>query len=879
MGMLHPYPRRILLVEGDEHAYRLVYDLLSSPCFSGSTLDRVSDYDQVLDTLLKKEFDICLLDDRPGTRSAMELLEEVIRSGCPTPVIFLSGAKDDEIGLSAMKTGAADYLMKDQLNAALLERSMRYAMEIRRKNEELLQFKAMAGRQGAEQTRREYDDRYRLAMEATNDWIWELNIKTGEVQRNQALFFMLGYRAEAFRGRIEEWRGFVHPDDFETVWNALHDYIEGKIKKYDVEYRMLHKSGKVVWVHSRGKVVAFDENGNPSRMVGTISDITQRKRAEEMLNLSEEKFAAAFANNPAAIVMTHLEDGLFFDVNDTWLRLSGYKRDEVIGNYARNMGIWPTTEDFSRFIGELREKGFVRGLEQEFLKKSGERFVAQVSAQVMNVQGENIILATLVDITARRRAEEELQFHKTILEETGKIAKVGGWQFDALTGQGFWTDEVARIHDVDPALPTSMDVGIQYYADESREKIRAAVKEAIECGVPYDLELELVSAKGIRKWIRTIGHPVMKDGRVMEVKGSFQDISDRIQAQRALRESEERFRSLVKLAPVPMGLAGRDGAISFVNDRFTEVLGYTIEDIPTIEAWWRLAYPDSSYRERVLEGWQAALDQAAQRGGFTGPAEFNVICKDGRAKVLEISKIIVGDSLLASFIDLTERKRAEDALRDSLNEKTALLNEVHHRVKNNLQIVSSLLGLQAGRTDNREAVDILNDTRNRVKAMALLHETLYRSGSLARINFSTYVKDLCGQLLLSFGPVAKRVKLEYEMTQIGLPMKQAIPCGLIVSELVSNALEHGFTGKNSGRILLRLHIIEQQTLALGVRDEGVGLSKGFDPTGASTLGIQLVSRLAGQLGGRLEVEQPQDGGAYFRVVFPTPEGSILQDEP
>lgn len=877
MGPPQPYPMRILLACDDERDHSPVDNLLLAPFSSASSIALVPEYDEALARLLAGEFDVCLLSSRLGARNAMEFLDEVIQAGCPTPVIFLTGPGDRETGLGALERGAVDYLAWDQLDEPLIERSMRYAMQIARKNEELRKARATAWRQEAETALHESADRYLLAMEAINDGIWDYHVKTGEVRRNKALSLMLGYPPEAFKGRVEQWREFVHPDDLATVWNSLQSYLKGKIKKYDVEYRMLHRSGKTVWIHSRGKIVAFDENSNPSRMIGTHCDITDRKRTEEMLQLSEEKFALAFAENPAAIVLIRLEDGLFFDVNDTWLALTGYGRNEIIGNKARKMGIWPSREAFFRFVEELRGKGFVRGWEQEFLKKSGERFVAQVSAQILSVQGETMVLATMVDITARRRAEEELQFHKTILEETGKIAKVGGWRFDALTGEGFWTQEVARIHDLDPAFSPSRDIGIKFYTGESREKIELAVKEAVEHGTSYDLELQIVSAKGVGKWVRTIGHPVIKDGRVVEVKGSFQDISDRIQVETALRESEERFRSLVKLAPVPMGLTGIDGVISFLNDRFTQLLGYTIKDIPTIEEWWNRAYPVLDYRKQVAQMWKAALDRAALGRGFIEPAEFTVICKDGSAKVLEISAIVVGDSLLASFFDLTERKRAEVALLDSVKENTALLNEVHHRVKNNLQIVSSLLGLQAGRSENPQVVDVLKDTRNRVKAMALLHETLYRSGNLARVNFATYVKDLCGQLLISFGPVAKRVKLDYELAPIGLPLKYAIPCGLIVGELVSNALKHGFPGNGSGRIFLRLDRIDQRSLALGVRDEGMGLSKSFDPTGTSTLGIQLVSKLAAQLGGQLEVERPPDGGACFRVVFPMPKDSIFQD--
>ena len=149
-------------------------------------------------------------------------------------------------------------------------------------------------------------------------------------------------------------------------------------------------------------------------------------------------------------------------------------------------------------------------------------------------------------------------------------------------------------------------------------------------------------------------------------------------------------------------------------------------------------------------------------------------------------------------------RQVEEALRKSLDEKVALLKEVHHRVKNNLQIVASLLGLQAGRSVNRKVVGVLQDTRSRVRSMALLHETLYRSGNLARINFAAYLRDLCGQLLLASGPVASRVRMEYRVFQISLPMEQALPCGLIVNELVSNALKHGFPGRHTWKHLRRV---------------------------------------------------------------------------
>jgi len=144
-------------------------------------------------------------------------------------------------------------------------------------------------------------------------------------------------------------------------------------------------------------------------IIRAIRYAIERKQADVALGLSEEKFAKAFATNPAAIAMTQLEDGLFLEVNDTWVSLNGYSRDEVIGQSARKLPIWPTAEAANRFVQELREKGALRGWEQKFRNKSGGFFVAQLSAQVLTIHGERVILSTMVDITERKKMEEALQ--------------------------------------------------------------------------------------------------------------------------------------------------------------------------------------------------------------------------------------------------------------------------------------------------------------------------------------------------------------------------------------------------------------------------------------------------------------------------------------
>ncbi|HMK65617.1 MAG TPA: sensor histidine kinase, partial [Thermodesulfobacteriota bacterium] len=217
--------------------------------------------------------------------------------------------------------------------------------------------------------------------------------------------------------------------------------------------------------------------------------------------------------------------------------------------------------------------------------------------------------------------------------------------------------------------------------------------------------------------------------------------------------------------------------------------------------------------------------------------------------------------------DISERKKAEESLKNSLAEKIALLKEVHHRVKNNLQIIASLLSLQAGHTTSREVADILSDTRSRVRSMALLHEMLYQSGTLASINFKAYGKELCTQLLRSCSPAGARITVEVKMAPLALGLEQAVPCGLILSELVSNALKHGFSHKRTGTIEVSLEK-EDQMLFLSVKDDGEGLPIDFDPAQTGTLGLKLVSNLAAQLGGRLNIKGPEVKGSVFEVIFP-----------
>jgi two-component sensor histidine kinase len=217
-------------------------------------------------------------------------------------------------------------------------------------------------------------------------------------------------------------------------------------------------------------------------------------------------------------------------------------------------------------------------------------------------------------------------------------------------------------------------------------------------------------------------------------------------------------------------------------------------------------------------------------------------------------------------IEIEERERAEQQIRVSLKEKEMLLQEIHHRVKNNLQVISSLLNLQAGYIESEEIQAVFRDSQNRVRSMALVHEKLYRSTDLARVDLAEYIRNLATFLFGSYQAAAGRIALEVQADKVLLGIDAAVPCGLILNELISNTLKHAFPDGRSGQIWVELGQDDNRQVTLVVADNGIGLPPDFDILETDSLGMQLVDTLIEQLDGTLEIQS--QAGTQFTITFP-----------
>ena len=354
--------------------------------------------------------------------------------------------------------------------------------------------------------------------------------------------------------------------------------------------------------------------------------------------------------------------------------------------------------------------------------------------------------------------------------------------------------------------------------------------------------------------VRTRSIPIQGRELTMTV---IRDMTARKKTEERLRESEESYRELAESITDVFFAMDNDLTITHWNKASEYLTGVTARDAigrPLTEVFPELL---GNRADEIL----ARVIQSR------GPQSFLTEYSLGGAKaVLEVRTYPTRRGLSVFLEDITTRTRAEQQLKASLHEKEALLKEIHHRVKNNLQIISSLLSLQSDHITPENAGEALRDSQNRVRSMAIIHEQLYSSGDLAKIDFSQYIKDLTAQLFRTYSVQARSIELQLDVDPVILEIDRAIPCGMIINELLTNCLKHGFKGRTQGEITITLHPEEGGLIRISVSDDGVGISPDVDIMNSPSLGMKLVRTLTDQLRGQITVNRVK--GAQFIVVFP-----------
>ncbi len=585
-------------------------------------------------------------------------------------------------------------------------------------------------------------------------------------------------------------------------------------------------------------------------VLSAIVDISSRKRLEE-------RFRQVVESAPNAMVMIS-EKGKIEMVNAQAERVFGYSRAEILGKPIELL----VPERYRSKHPQLRGSFFAgpvsrpmgAGRDLYGLKKDGTEFPIEIGLNPIETDEGPMVLSAIVDISSRKRLEE--RFRQVVesapnamvmISNSGKIEMVNaqaervfGYERKEMLGEPIEMLVPQRYRSKHPQLRGSFFAGPVSRPMGAGRDLYGLKKD----GTEFPIEIGL--------------NPIETDEGPM-VLSAIVDISSR-------KRLEERFRQVVESAPNAMVMINSTGSIEMVNAQAERVFGHARNEML-----------GQSIEMLVPERFRSS-HPGLRNSFFGGPIsrpmgagrDLYGLKKDGSEFPIEIGLNPIqteeGMMVLSAIVDISDRKHKEQSIHAALKEKDVLLGEIHHRVKNNLQVVHSLLGLQSTNLNDETVIGMMRESQNRIRSMALIHQTLYESKDFARVDFKNFLDSLVPTLISSYGVATDRIALLINSRDVLLPINAAIPCGLLVNELISNALKHAFPDDRQGEIIIELLMDGPQHAVLTVSDNGIGIPETFSLEQSQTLGLQLVTMLSDQLGGAIEIHRANP--TRFALRFP-----------
>ncbi|MDP3623236.1 MAG: histidine kinase dimerization/phosphoacceptor domain -containing protein, partial [Methanobacteriaceae archaeon] len=417
----------------------------------------------------------------------------------------------------------------------------------------------------------------------------------------------------------------------------------------------------------------------------------------------------------------------------------------------------------------------------------------------------------------------------------------------------------------------------------SKQKID--LKEIIQDGKQFNIESVICSIDHQKIDVFLNISPILD---ILKLTTGFviigTDLTEIKRASQKIIESEFKFRSVVEQISDGISLAVAPGIIIDWNSSMEEITGIKKEDfndkfiheiihdlIPLPLNEMAVGMDDDGHMMRPLNYYKNEFENAFKDKILPDSLKINetkIIRFDGSSRDVMINNFFVEKCtphILCTVVqDITDQKESENFLKASLEEKEILLREIHHRVKNNLQIISSLLNLQKRYVNDKQALNLFQESQNRVKSMSMIHESLYQATDLGHIDFSVYISKLSIELMSSYGVNTNQISLKREVEEVVLDINTAIPCGLIINELMTNCIKYAFPEGRKGTITIKF-FLEDEQYVLEVSDDGIGLPEDIDFKKMKSLGIRLVNSLVGQLDGTIELDT--SSGTKFIIKF------------
>jgi len=678
----------------------------------------------------------------------------------------------------------------------------------------------------------------------------------GNVQNvwNPAAEKMLGWSAHEVMGRPLP----SVPAEYREEFSVLQERKRGGETMDGVEVSRLRRDGTPI-EYSIYSSPLYDAEGRITGNIGVLVDITERKKTEVALRLSQ------FILDKASIGIFRGDgDARILSVNEHGAKLLGYTPEELCSMRFFDIDPKLTPETWLEHRNKLTSTGS-NTFESVHRRKDGTVFPVEVTVNYLKFDGYEFSCSFSRDISERKRTEEALRVSEQKCRAIVEHAPFGICR-STRDGKVLGVNPAfARIlkYDSPEALRAAVNrSSIQEVLFEEPSRRAPLVEQIFEGDSWQVFENRYRCGDGSIITCKVHARRVLDPGgSESEFESFLENITERLEAEKALRESEEKFRVLAETAPAAIVVYQGEKFV-YVNPAATRLFGFSEEELLAMNFWdWATEESREIVRERGLARQRGEQVPCQYEHGFV-----NKRGETGWAMVSAGAIVYRGKPAgIATFIDVTEIKRTEQRLQTSLAEKEILLKEVHHRVKNNLQIISSLLDLQSDYIPEVHSRRFIRESQDRIRSMALVHEQLYKSEGLAFIDFSQYVDVLVTSLYQSCVVDQERIRVKVDVRDIALDIDEAIPCGLIINELVSNALKHAFPGDRSGDVVISGTMAGDGLVSLSVADSGVGLPPGLDFLNTESLGLQIVNLLTNQLRGSIDMQGGE--GVTVNICF------------
>lgn len=663
-------------------------------------------------------------------------------------------------------------------------------------------------------------------------------------------------------------------------WKEILELITNNenLRNYQIHFTL--KNGRTKWF-----IFNWYLDSSTNNIEGRVIDVSEVQKTASALSQSEQKYRLIFEETNDAILL--LEDDKIIDSNRRGIQLFGLIKKELL-----TKTLWDLSYDHSKDSRQEYDKQFRKIKMSRHSKfdwnfiSNNERIEAEVAVIELSIDNKTYYQCVIHDQTELNQSIRDLEKNrksfKNILDNTPEGIII-------LTPEKilYSNPEIHKILSVDEIDTRHIFIG------DAQQEFDKVLGESNEKKKMHNGQYTIMDGNGERRTIELTLVPtsfeeqeatmlIIKDISVQQQlsreklraelaeetnKKLAMEIKERINAEKKLQEQLLRSSAIFESSSNTLLLTlDTTFTISSFNTHCQNYFWYLTESKMN-QGENLLAFFGHFLEQRDIRLFKRVLNrvlkgESRQMEVFFRPKRKLVWVEIFMNPIFDTEGRVTEISLVSH--DISEKKKTETEIVESLKEKEVLLKEIHHRVKNNLQVISSILNLQSSFINDKQTLDILEESRNRIRTMAIIHENLYQTTNFSSISFTSYLENLCHNLVASYHLYSGKVKLRMEMEKIDLVLDQAIPCGLLVNELITNALKYAFPGGMEGEIYVRLEN-KQERLRLIIEDNGVGVPGDIDILDSDSLGLQLVSTLVEQLEGEIQVEN--SGGIKYLVTF------------